>query len=136
MMAMVWTFFDYVDNSGSNQIETWIASLPIGARGPVRAELAAILVIAAPEDFLGPPSFESLQGVGMFEIKLKLKNIQYRILAWYGPARKNVTLLAGARKKNDRYSPRTVFEMAERRRSEILSGIGRIAPTCLLRGSN
>lgn len=135
-MAMCWTFLDYVSSSGSNQIKAWLESLPVGARKLVRAELAAILIIASPQKLLRPPRFESLQGVPMFEIKFKLKNIQYRILACYGPDRRQVTLLAGAIEKNNRYRPPNVFDTAARRRDQILSGRRQVMPTCLLQKSN
>jgi hypothetical protein len=132
---MPWTFLDYVDATGSNQIDEWLASLPIGDRARVRAELLAILIVAGSEDLLQPPCFKALQGTRMFEVKLKLQRVQYRILACYGPGRRDVTYLAGARKKN-RYIPHTVFDVADKRRAEILSGGGRVVPTCLLRKIN
>lgn len=133
---MAWTFLDYVDANGSNQIEAWLVSLPIGARRLVRAELLAILVVVGSEDMLGPPCFETLQGTGMFEVKAKVRRDQYRILAWYGPRRRDVTFLAGARKKDYQYIPRTVFDVASRRLAEVRSGTGRVVLTCLLRKSN
>lgn len=134
-MAMCWTFLDYVDSSGSNQIEAWLESLPVGARKPVRAKLAAILIFASPQERLQPPHFEPLPGMRMFKVKFKL-NVQYRILACYGPDRREVTLLAGAIEKNDRYRPPSVFDTAARRRAEILSDRKRVTPTCLLQKSN
>lgn len=135
-MTMSWTFLDYVDGKGSNQIEAWLESLPVGARKPVRAKLAAILIFASPQARLQPPRFGPLQGVGMFKVTFKLNNVQYRILAWYGPDRREVTLLAGAIEKNDRYRPLNVFDTAARRRAEILSDRKRVTPTCLLPKSN
>ena len=136
MITMPWTFLDYVEANGSNQIEAWLESLAVGARKPVRAQLAAILAIASPQERLQPPRFEPLQGVGMFKVTFKLNNVQYRILAWYGPGRRQVTLLAGAIEKNDRYRPPNVFDTADRRRAEILSDRKRVTPTCLLQKSN
>jgi hypothetical protein len=47
---MSWTFLDYVDPSGSNQIEAWIDSLPGAARTLVRTKLTAILIMASPQE--------------------------------------------------------------------------------------
>ena len=133
---MPWTFLDYVDSNGSNQIEAWLESLSPSARTLVRPRLATILAFASPQERLQPPRFEALQGLGMFEIKFQLKNVAYRILAWYGPGRKEVTLLAGATKKNDQYRPPSVLDTADRRRAEILSDEGRVTTTCLFKESN
>jgi len=133
---MFWTFLDYVDSSGSNQIEAWLEALPVGARKPVRAKLAAILLTADAQQRLQPPHFEPLQGKGEFKVTFKLNNVQYRMLASYGPGRREVTLLAGAIEKNDRYRPLNVFDAAATRRAEILSDRKRVTPTCLLQKSN
>jgi hypothetical protein len=136
MIVMCWTFLDYVDDKGSNQIEAWLESLAVGARKPVRAKLAAILIFASAQQWLQPPHFEALQGMRMFKVRFKLNNVQYRILASYGPSRREVTLLAGAVEKNDQYRPPNVFDTADRRRAEVLSDRKRVTPTCLLQKSN
>ena len=128
---MSWTFLDYVDSSGSNQIEAWIDSLPSAARTPVRAKLTAILVMGSAQDQLRPPHFEPLHGLSMFKITFEKRNVAYRVLACYGPGRKEVTLLAGAVERNDQYKPPGVFDTAVRRQAEIPSDRRRVAPTCL-----
>lgn len=128
---MSWIFLDYVDRNGSNQIEAWLESLPVGARKPVRAKLTAILIFASMQERLLPPHFEPLPGRSMFKITFEKRNVAYRVLACYGPGRKDVTLLAGAVERNDQYRPPGVFDTAARRRAEILSDRRRVTPTCL-----
>ena len=133
---MFWTFLDYVDSSGSNQIEAWLEKLPVGAQKKVRAKLVAILLTADAQQRLQAPHFEPLQGVGEFKVTFELNNIQYRILFAYGPERREVTFLAGAIEKNNRYRPPNVFDTAAKRRGEIRSDRKRVTPTCLLQKSN
>ena len=134
---MPWTFLDYVDASGSNQIEAWLESLPKGARTPVRAKFAAILTIARAQRQLLPPRFCVLHGVErMLEIKFIEGRVAYRPLACYGPERGEVTLLAGATERNNQYRPAGVLETANRRRAEVLSDRRRVTATCLLKTGN
>jgi hypothetical protein len=134
---MPWTFLDYVDTNGCNQIEAWLESLPKGAQTPVRAKLLAILTFASAQQQLRPPRFKVLQGMeGMLEIRFTERRVAYRPLACHGPGRGEVTLLAGATKRNNQYRPPGVFETADRRRAEALSDRRRVTATCLLKTGN
>lgn len=130
---MPWTFFDYVSSNGSNKIEAWLATLP--DETPVRARLLAMLLYQQYQPLIRGKNFESLQGLGMFEIKLSM-SVEYRLLAWYGPGQRDVTLLVGAREHNNRYRPPNFFQLAERRRDDILANRGEVTPTCLLPRNN
>ena len=128
---MSWTFLDYVDSDGSNQIEAWLDSLPKPARTPVRARLTGILIMHSVQEQLRPPTFDPLPGRRMFKITFEKRRVAYRVFACYGPERKEVTLLAGAVERNNQYRPPGVFDTAARRRDEILSDRRRVVPTCL-----
>ena len=130
MIAMPWTFLDYVDSNGSNQIETWLESRPKG----VRAKLTAILTIARAERQLSGPRFKVLHGAGgILEIRFLEGRVAYRPLACYGPRRGEVTLLAGATKRNNQYRPPGILDTANARWAEILLDRRRVVATCLLR---
>jgi hypothetical protein len=128
---MSWTFLDYVDSNGLNQIEAWLDTLPRSARAGVRAKLTGILMINRVQEQLRPPRFDSLPGRPLFKINFDERRVAYRVLFFYGPGRKDVTLLAGAVERNDRYRPPGVFDTAARRREEVLSDRRRAVPTCL-----
>ena len=120
-------------STGSNKIEAWLATLPDENR--VRARLLAMLLYQQYQPLIRGKNFESLQGVGMFEIKLSM-SVEYRLLAWYGPGQKEVTLLAGAREHNNQYRPPNFFQLADRRRDDIVADRRRVTPTCLLPKNN
>jgi len=129
---MSWTFLDYVDSNGSNQIEEWLNSLPKSTRTPVRVKLTNILIMHGVQEQLRPPRFDPLgAGRNIFKITFEMRKVAYRIFACYGPGRGEVTLLAGAVERNNQYRPPGVFDTAARRRDEILSDRRRVVPTCL-----
>src|SRR4030042_3066584 len=98
---MSWTFLDYVDSDGANQIEAWLDSLPRSARTGVRAKLTGILIINRVQQQLRPPHFDSLPGRPLFKINFEKRRVAYRVLFCYGPGRGDVTLLAGAVERNN-----------------------------------
>jgi hypothetical protein len=52
---------------------------------------------------------------GIYEIKIRYRNVQYRPLGCYGPGRKEFTLLIGAKEIGDAFVPKNAPEKAQER---------------------
>jgi hypothetical protein len=128
---MPWTFLDYVDSGGSNQIEAWLDSLPPGTRQAVESKLTARLLYGREQRELRPPYFKKMRAVNLIEVRFQQGKVVFRILGCYGPG-SAVTLLIGATKTGKQMAPPNAIRTAQRRRDEILSGRRRVAKQCLL----
>ena len=137
MIAMPWTFLDYVDTSGSNQIEAWLRGLRPNTRTKVRSKLLSIFNNA---DALGleVPHFEKLHGIysKLVAIRFQVLRVAYRPLCFYGPRTGDGTLLAGATERNNHYRPAGILDAALGRRADVLADWKRTVPTCLLEEIN
>ncbi len=117
-----WTFLDYVDKNGVNRISEWLQSLPIQAR----VEFEVLLDMLRGKSLLTRPETGKLHGElnGLYEFVFRVSNIQYRPIFCYGPETRarEVTILVGATKKNNRFSPPGVGRTAMSRAKEIGAG--------------
>ena len=134
---MPWTFLDYVDASGSNQIEAWLSKLAPNTRNKVRSKLVWMLNNA---DALGLelPHFERLHGrySELIAIRFEVLRVAYRPLCFHGPRRGDVTLLAGATEHNNHPQPPGIRDTALERRADVLADLRRAVPTCLFEKTN
>jgi hypothetical protein len=95
---MAWTFFEYVGASGRGVVRDWIGRMPNGTRQRVEAQLDALV---GELELLDCDAFDRPHGVGQlrhdcagfFELILKVDRVQYRPIGYYGPARREFTLL-------------------------------------------
>ena len=115
-----WTFLDYVDGNGNNRISGWLRLIPVEAR----VEFEALLGVLRGKTLLTRPQTAYLKGKrfkGLYEFRFKSNKVQYRPLFCYGPDAKarEVTILVGATKKNNRFIPPSVCGTAMNRASEI-----------------
>ena len=110
---------DYVDGNGVNRISDWLQILPFEAR----VKFESLLDTLKGKDIFGAPQTKILKGncKGLSEFRFKSGNIQYRPLFCYGPdgAKKEVTILAGAIEKSNRFDPPNICGTALRRKDEI-----------------
>ena len=121
---MVWTFLDFVGPDGSNYIKAWIEGLPASVRVKVKAKFTTRLQNLAGISLLGStPYVTPLTGEcsGLVEIKFEVMNVQYRPLAFYGPAREEITILIGAEERGGKLVPSTACEIAIERRGQVLA---------------
>jgi hypothetical protein len=67
------------------------------------------------------PYVRTLKGEcdGLFELRIKYKNIQYRPLGCYGPGKNQVTLLMGAIEKGGKFDPLSACKTALLRKVKI-----------------
>lgn len=135
-----WTFWDYVDAQGRNQIKDWLDSFRNKkTRTQIRSKLVSLFQLPNAEGALKYPRYEKLLGQhsDLIAIRWERNKIQYRVFACYGnEARKEVWLLAGGTEQNNHYRPPGILATALERRSDILTGKGRVTETCLLQSNN
>jgi hypothetical protein len=114
-----WTFLDYVDMDGNNRVSEWLREVPIEAR----VEFEALLDILRGKKLLTRPETGKLYGQlnGLYEFVFKANKVQYRPLFCYGPDTKarEITILVGATKKNNRFIPPGAGKTAMSRAREI-----------------
>jgi hypothetical protein len=121
-IVLPWIFLDYVDSKGVNRISEWLQLIPVEAR----VEFENMLDLLKGRTLLTRPDTGKLTNEleGLYEFRFAVKNIQYRPLFCYGPNTKarEITILAGATKKNDRFKPPGIGNTAMSRAKEIWAG--------------
>ena len=120
-----WAIFDYVSASGANEIRSWIDSLPLAAQVRIDTRLR-YLAITAVWDAQYVSSRKDCAGI--YEIRVVSSGVQYRPLGYYGPGRREFTLLLGAIEKGGRLQPKGFCETATNRRNIINGDRNRIVP--------
>jgi len=117
-----WIFLDYVDRNGINRISEWLMSISLEAR----VEFEASLDILRGKSLLTRPQTGKLNNEldGLYEIIFKVSNLQYRPMFCYGPdtTAREITILVGATKKNNRLIPPGIGNTAKLRAKEIWAG--------------
>jgi len=115
------TFYDYIEDDGTNAITAWL-----DARGPkAKARFNAIIarLRATPKGQWTRPCVDTLDGecTGLFEIRAKVKGVQLRLLGFHheGPD-KEVTLVFGAVEKSNRFVPLSTCQQAQRRKQNAM----------------
>lgn len=107
-----WTFFDYLDERGSNPIRDWLADrklVPIKAK----AKIDRALLQHAGNRLWVRPGAGNLDGYpGIVEIRVRWMNTQYRPLGFRGPRDRQFTLLVPATERDDQFDPPNAPEIA------------------------
>jgi hypothetical protein len=111
---MPWTFLNYVDDNGVNQIKTWIDELPADSTKVGQRLLTILLHLRAEQNLMGTEYIKPLHGdcEGLLEIRFGVRRLEYRPLACYGPRNGEVTILVGALEKENRFVPRNACAIA------------------------
>ena len=120
---MAWTFYDFVDERGGNGIRAALDALPPSRRARSKAALTQRLNLLKALPSLQDDQYtKALSGAcdGLFEIRFRKDGVQYRPLAFYGPGRREITLLLLAEERNGRFVPRDACATALRRRGLAL----------------
>ena len=120
-----WEILDYVEASGTNVISVWIDSLPAAAQ--VRID-TRIRYLEATQ--VWPAQYVSARKdcAGVYELRIVSAGVQYRPLGYFGPGRREFTLLMGAIEKGGKLEPRDFCKVATRRREIINGDRNRIVP--------
>ena len=116
-----WTFYDFLDSRGRNEIRAWLNGLPAKAAAKIEARILFMRVIHEwPKQYVS-----SLKGwSGLIEIRVVSAGNQYRPIGFYGPERNEFTLLLGAIEKGK--LPRRVLSRAYSNRKLVISDRKRI----------
>jgi hypothetical protein len=116
-----WTFYDFVDTRGVNLIREWLNSLPVKARAKINARMLFMRAMPKwPEQYVS-----ALTGwPELVEFRVVYAGNQYRPLGFYGPKRREFTLVYGAIEKGK--LPKRVLETADENRKIILADTSRV----------
>ena len=118
----MWTFYDFLEERGVNSIRVWLDSLPKKATAKINTRLLFMRGMAVwPEQYVSSlTSWPEL-----VELRVVNGNVQYRPLGFYGPERREFTIVLGAVEKSK--LPSRVLENADANRKIVIkSGRQRI----------
>jgi hypothetical protein len=101
---MAWTFLEYVGANGRGVIRDWFNTLPHGTRQRVAV---AVDTLVEELEILDCDAFDRSHGVGQlrhqcadyFELIVRVDKVQYRPIGYYGPDRREFTLLGMSTEK-------------------------------------
>jgi hypothetical protein len=97
----------------------------LGIEAQAEFDNLLIELAATPRASWGMPDFKPLGG-GIFEIRFKADGRQYRPLGYDGPGPHEFTVLVGAYKKMNRWTPPDARKTAVKRRKEIKNGVRKV----------
>jgi len=110
----VWTFYDYVELTGSNPIRKWLDSLPPEAEARIDYRLQQMEGMSRwPEKWVS--KYKGTKEI--FELRICHNKVQYRPLGTYLGV-KQFILLKGAIEKGDKI-PKSDIETAESRLASV-----------------
>jgi hypothetical protein len=112
----MWTFYDFLEERGANPIRQWLDSLPAKARAKINTRILFLMAQAVwPEQYVS-----ALTGwPELIELRVVHANVQYRPLGFYGPGRREFTLVWGAVEKGS--IPNRILEAADANRKLVLA---------------
>ena len=119
-----WKFYDFLDSRGINVIRTWLDTLPPKAAAKIDVR---ILTMQAMEVETSWPQqyISSITGMpGILELRVASFGGQYRPLGFYGPGRREFTIVLGAIEKGK--LRKATFELADNNRKIVLADRNRI----------
>ncbi len=121
-----WLFFDYIDERGTNPIETWLMdkrAVPVKARVKIQRIL---LQLAGTELWTRPLASNLDDYAGIVEIRIRWMNTQYRLLGFRGPEQRQFSLLVPAIEQDDEFVPLAAPSVATTRMNIVLADRRRI----------
>ena len=117
----MWTFYDFLDTRGVNLIRQWLDSLPRKASAKIDTRLLFMRAIPIwPEQYVS-----AITGWPcLVEFRVVWSGNQYRPLGFYGPERRDFTVVLGAVEKGE--IPSRILETADDNRRIVLADRNRI----------
>ena len=118
-MGSEFTFYDYVDEHSTNLVHPWL--LGLGDKGRATFDIIIINLAATPSAQWSMPAVRQLVGPcgGLWELRAKIDKVQRRLLGFFGPGRKECTLLFGAIEKGGKFDPASACQQALNRRDRV-----------------
>jgi hypothetical protein len=121
----MWTFLDFVSGRGVNEIHEWLNSknVPKLAKAKINARLVALRGFPIfPEQY-----FSAYTGWDdLYELRIVYSGVQYRPFGFYGPRRREFSLLVGGIEKDE--IPKSILEVANERRKIVIANPDRVCP--------
>jgi hypothetical protein len=121
-----WSFWDYIDERGTNPIETWLVdkrAVPVKAR----VRIQRLLLQLAGTELWTRPLASNLDGYGgIVEIRIRWMNTQYRLLGFRGPNARQFSILVPATEKDNEFVPPTAPGVAVARMKVVIADRRRI----------
>lgn len=121
-----WSFFDYMDERGTNPIEAWLRDkrvVPVKAK----AKIQRILLQLAGTTLWTRPLASNLENYpGIVEIRIRWMNTQYRLLGFRGPQDREFSLLMPAIEQDDEFIPPSAPSVAQARMKTVIADRRRI----------
>src|SRR3990172_12222155 len=124
MGMKLWQFRDFKSDRGENAIHSWLHDEADAARADIN-DLIAVLEVLNKDAFSREDNTGQLHDrmgqncVGLIELRVKVKGVQYRPIGFYGPGRKVVTLLAGATERDRKLNPTNICDTAKQRKDLV-----------------
>jgi len=121
----IWWFRDFVNERGENVIHTWLNSAEVShAKAKINARIATLQGFP----FFPEQYFSSYQGWdGLYELRIGFGGVQFRPFGFYGPGRRQFTLLVGGIEKGGKV-PRSLLTTAHQRR--VIASLNPTRFTC------
>lgn len=122
-MMNMWKFYDFLDARGVNLIRQWLDKIPAKASAKIDAR---ILFMRPMPDQVWPEQYVSaLKGwPKLVELRVGSAGNQYRPVGFYGPGRREFTIVLGAIEKGK--LPDRVLKVANDNRNIVLADRSRI----------
>ena len=117
-----WTFLDFVNERGENEIHTWLNSAEVRkeAKAKINARIATLRGFPIfPEQY-----FSAYNGwAGIYELRIVFGGVQYRPLGFYGPNPRQFCFLVGGIEKGK--IPKSLLRIAETKRGIVIASPNR-----------
>jgi hypothetical protein len=114
---MGWTFFNYLSERGTDEIEAWEDTLP--AKAVARVEWLLSVLRGVPQ--LKRPYVGVRKNYPEhYELVVTSCGREFRPLGCYGPAKQQFTLLIGAEEKGGSLIPKSADSTADERRKIVM----------------
>ncbi len=119
----IWTFLDYVNDSGVNVIADWAKGLSSKrARAKFHSRITYLQALKKEQWGHKSGAMTGTEWNDIYEIRFEAENIQYRPFFCFGPERQEVTILMGAEERGGAIEPRSAAATCQLRRAEIKEG--------------
>ncbi|MCX6634509.1 MAG: type II toxin-antitoxin system RelE/ParE family toxin [Acidobacteria bacterium] len=118
-----WTFFDFVNARGENEIHGWLSSaeVPTGAEAKINARIITLqgFPIFREQYFSAYRGWDDI-----YELRIVFAGVQYRPFGFYGPRQRQFSLLIGGIEKGK--VPKRLLEAADERRKIVIADPSRV----------
>jgi hypothetical protein len=122
---MPWDFMDFLEADGSNPIRAWIDAQ--GKKVSVKIDTRIKHLEQVPQfdpQYVSALSGGEWEGAGYIELRIGFSGVEYRPICFYGPEKRQVTLLIGAIEKGGKL-PTGTKQIADNRRSIVYADLKR-----------